>query len=247
LQPLTEVAPDAEELAVFVSTLSAVLKKLAPQKPVVHLVGASRVEDMVDWTALCSDGATLVLTGPQVEPLAKMVKGRAVVPRNRTGQACVIVIRGLYSRGFVREALGGDHPAVEPHIVMLYNADVYMHYWRRTLAELIIIRTPVIITMYCEYEGAELMNLLEAPATAFSADALTNCDEYIRKRYRGDADEFLGWTPVARPLPSVRMLWHFGRNPHAPSSVDCLAKPYRHGTRNSYWVAFTGVLDEIEL
>ena len=243
LQPLTEITPDADELAVFVATVRAALKKVsAPQKPIVHIVGASKVEDMVDWAPLCALGATLLLTGPQVEPLAKMVKGQAEVPRNRTGQQCVTVIRGLYSRGFLREALGTDHPAVQPDFVILYNADIYMNYWRRTLAELVQLRKPVIITMYCEYEGAELSNLLDAPDAAFSGEALTSCDEYIRKRYRGDADNFLTVTPVSHPLPSVRMMWHFGRNPHSPPPVDCLAKPYRHGTRNSHWIAFTGEL-----
>jgi hypothetical protein len=35
------------------------------------------------------------------------------------------------------------------------------------------------------------------------------------------------------------VLWAFERNPsaHLPP-VDCLAKPYRHGVRNSFWMAF---------
>jgi len=124
--------------------------------------------------------------------------------------------------------------------VFAFNADVYMHYWRRTLASLLSTRTPVVVTMYCEYEGGELSKvLLDDPASYFSESALEEADAYVRNRYRGDADYSLLLTPVARPLAPTRVLWAFERNPsaHLPP-VDCLAKPYRHGVRNSFWMAF---------
>ena len=122
LQPLTEIKPDAQELAVFPSTLRAALKKAAPDAPlqgtVIHVVGATLVEDLADWSPLCEDGATIVLVGPQVEPMQVMLKGREIVERDRSGQHCVTVIRGLYSRGFLRQALGNGHPATDPDAVI---------------------------------------------------------------------------------------------------------------------------------
>lgn len=244
LDPLTQIAPDSEELAVFPATLRAALVRagVPPRSGlVVHIVGATRVEDAVDWSALCQDGLTLVLAGPQVEPLAKMVKGEAIVPREKgPEQACVLVVRGLYSVGVVREALGESHPAATPDLAIAFNADVYMDYWRRTLAGMLQMRTPVVVTVYCEYERDELSKVL-TDTSAFSVDAIEAGDAYIRKRYRGDADDFLDLTPLAAPLPAARTLWTFEPNPQAHRDpIDCLEKPYRHGVRNAFWVAFSG-------
>ena len=53
LTPLTAIAPNREELSVFTSTLRAALARLgAPsgsKGTVVHVVGATSVEDDVDW------------------------------------------------------------------------------------------------------------------------------------------------------------------------------------------------------
>ena len=243
LTPLTEIMPDTEELSVFPATLRAAVTKAGVMSltgSVVHIMGATSVEDAVDWSALCADGLTLVLAGPQVHPLAKMVKGQEIVQRKKPGQECVTVVRGLYSVGVVRDALGARHAAANPDVIVAFNADVYKEYWRRTLADLLLIRKPVIVTMYCEYEGAELSSVLGDPS-AFSVSAMDEGDAYIRKRYRGDADDFLALTPAAAPLPTARMLWQFERNPNAHQPpVDCLAKPYRHGVRNSFWTAFVG-------
>ena len=84
LEPLTGVVPDDEELKVFPRTLRAALSKIAPSSKsshirpkdttpntnssnlVIHIVGASDVEDAVDWENMCRDGFTLVLVGPMV-------------------------------------------------------------------------------------------------------------------------------------------------------------------------------------
>ena len=62
-----------------------------------------------------------------------------------------------------------------------------MQYWRRTLASLLQSRnkTPVVVSMYCEYEGSELTTVLEDAGQALSTAAIDTCDAYIRKRYRG--------------------------------------------------------------
>lgn len=242
LDPLTQIEPDAAELGVFPITLSAALARagVLPDKSVIHVVGATSVEDSVDWSSFCQKGASVVLVGPQVAPIGKFVKGAAVLPREKLGQECVTVVRGLYSRGVLRAALGDQHEAVEPDMVIVFNADVYMDYWRRTLGELLQIRKPVVVSMYCEYEGGEITKVFDAD-DAFAASALEAGDEYIRKRYRGDANADLDATLLTDPMPQAQILWAFERNPHAHlPPQDCLAKPYRHGVRNSFWMAFVG-------
>ena len=248
LTPLTEIQASEEELNVFPLTMRAALSRagIKLSGAIVHVMGASDVEDAVDWSILCRDGLTIVLVGPQVAPLAKMVRGEEVVARKRTGQECVQVIRSLYSVDVVKDALGTEgSAAADPDLVIAFNADVYQEYWRRTLASLMLLRIPVAVTFYCEYEGGELSKVLDKPISAFSADAMDTGDGYIRKRYRGDADHFLALTlaaPAAQ-LPAARSLWQFEPNPNAHRPpIDCLAKPYRHGVRNAFWTAFIGAV-----
>ena len=49
----------------------------------------------------------------------------------------VTVVEGLFSRLLLLDQLGAVDPAIQPDVAMLHNADVYMPYWRRTLAELL--------------------------------------------------------------------------------------------------------------
>ena len=57
LTPLTQIQPSPAELAVFPETLRQALLKLgSPKNAVVHILGASSVEDAVDWSSLCLDG-----------------------------------------------------------------------------------------------------------------------------------------------------------------------------------------------
>ena len=121
LTPLTDVELTATEGEAFVATLQGALDKLAPATRVVHILGASKVEDAVDWSPLCAStpAPTLVLVGPQVV--------------ERPVRDCVYTVKGLYSRDTVLRALG---PALAtPDAVMLHNADLYTCPWRRTLAE----------------------------------------------------------------------------------------------------------------
>ena len=62
-------------------------------------------------------------------------------------------VRGLYSANLVRASLG-DAAAAEPDAFLLLNADAYMPYWRRTLAGLLQSGKPIVLTLYCQYEGA---------------------------------------------------------------------------------------------
>ena len=135
--PLTEIAPDAEELQAFATTLSGALRRLraeggglAAAAPVVHVVGASSVEAAVDWGSVCTatDGGgcncSLVLAGPQAEPPSQQLP-------------CVRAVPGLWSRQLLRST---DTPP--PDVVLLHNADLYMIHWRRTLAEMLQVGSP---------------------------------------------------------------------------------------------------------
>ena len=240
LTPLTEIEPEDVELGAFAATLLSALKKahVVSATPVIHVVGATSVEDRVDWSALCLTGAIVLLVGPQVEPIGTMT-GSPVVPRVRPRERCVTVVRGLYSQSLLVAALGAGHPSATPDLAVALNADIYMHYWRRTLAELLLLARPVVVTFYCKYEGRELSAVLEHPATGFSASALEKCDAYVRKRYRGDADAHL--TTLPSRIPRAAELWAFERNPSAHAApVSCTVKPFRHGVRNSFWMGFAG-------
>ena len=145
--PLTEIDPVDVELRAFAATVDGALAKLDIRSgtPVVHVVGASSVEAAVDWSAVCAKhpaGAAFVLVGPQ-----------AVPPSVEAADGCTVdVVKGMYSENLMLAELGPDHPAVLPDMIMLHNADIYMPYWRRTLAELLRLAVPVVLTVYCEYE-----------------------------------------------------------------------------------------------
>jgi hypothetical protein len=146
LTSLTEINATTVELEAFAATVAAALVKIGGlETPVVHIVGASAVEAAVNWAPLCQTGASLVLLGPQALPPAPAAAGTS------GGAAdCVTTIQGLYSISAIQAVLGPR--AAQPDMIMLHNADVYMPYWRRTLAELLQIRKPIVLTVYCEYE-----------------------------------------------------------------------------------------------
>jgi hypothetical protein len=107
-----------------------------PQRRIVHLLGASEAEDLVDWSSLCAmaNPPSLVLIGPQVV-------------ERQTG-SCVHTLKGLYSHDKVHKAV----PALStPDLILIYNADLYSCPWRRTLVELLQSGRPVVLTAYCEH------------------------------------------------------------------------------------------------
>ena len=245
LTPLTTIEPTEAELMVFGNTFHAAIDRFDlpdQQASIVHVVGASAVEDTVNWRLLCDDGMRIVLVGPQVAPIGTMTASPIVPRDDRPGEECVTVVRALYSRAAMAAALGATHPElVTPDAIIVFNADVYMHYWRRTLAEIVLTRKPVAITFYCEFERKEVRRAL-LPIN-FGAEAIAACDAHLAKRYRGDADAFL-FAPLPA-LPALKMLWEFEQNPHiAGEPTSCEADPetgeFAHGVRNAYWIAFEG-------
>lgn len=144
LQPLTEITPTPEELAVFPATVLGAVDKLglARSGAVVHLIGTSSVEALADWTPVCDSGVTLVMVGPEAVPLAHDSQAEG---------GCVSVVRGVYSRAIVASS-SNPHAATaaDPDVIVLLNADLYHIQWRRSLAELLLSRKPLVVTTYCE-------------------------------------------------------------------------------------------------
>ena len=99
----------------FVATLRAALDKLSPswmtlpQRRVVHLLGASEAEDLVDWSSLCkmANPPSLVFIGPQVV-------------ERQTG-SCVHTLNVLYSHDKVHKAVPDMST---PDLILIYNADL---------------------------------------------------------------------------------------------------------------------------
>lgn len=251
LTPLTQIAPSEVELAAFVSTLHAAIDATlsgpraadSQGRPIaVHIVGVNFVEQSIDWAPLCASGRfNLLLIGPMVDPVAKLQGSPVVQPLGaRRSHECVCIVRSLYSREAVADALGDTHPLALPDIIFVFNADIYMPVWRRSLVAMVAANVPILVTFYCEYEGKLLSDLLDAPQVQLSADAVAACDADIAKKYRQDAALFL--QPAIGPAPArIEWLWRFSPNPHAhlpPRS--CVTVPYQHGVRNSFWVAFRG-------
>lgn len=158
--------------------------------PVIHIVGASEVEQEIEWASLCDLGAAVVLVGPTVVPhrstKPKLNESHSYSDSKRKGENCVSAIKGLYSHAAVRRARIQGQLArheVKPDVFILHNADLYMCTWRRTLAELLQNGAPVILTMYCEFEGASMQRLFKWPEREFSAEALNSCDSMVQRAF----------------------------------------------------------------
>ena len=254
--PLTAIEPTPVELASFAATVVGALAKLRtdvtdlPEKAVVHIIGASPVESAVDWSPLCQQGggdaSFVVLVGPN-----------AVAGEDTWQGGCVTAVKGLYEPGgaAMRHALGPNNAAAaeRPDVIVLLNADAYMPYWRRTLAGLLLMGKPVVVTMYCEYEGHKLSRNLDWHKLEFNAPALAECDQMVRSQWGStvaDAHRRAVDTATINPqdsIPEPHMLWKLEENPHASEPPrNCYdaaisgADPTEHGVRNAYWLAFTG-------
>ena len=155
--PPTEFLAKAEGDS-FVATLRGALDKLSPSWRrcrsvgcrVVHLLGASEAEDLVDWSSLCemANPPSLVLIGPQVV-------------ERQTG-SCVHSLKGLYSHDKVHKRHKAVPALSTPDLIPIYNADLYSCPWRRTLVELLQSGRPVVLTTYCENEDGRRTFLIQS-------------------------------------------------------------------------------------
>jgi len=233
LTPLTKIKATEVELAAFSKTAKGALDELFPTKPspVLHIVGASDVESNVDWSDLCSRGATVVLVGPE-----------AVIPRESSagGSECVTVVKELYS--VTKMARDG----VTPDLLLLLNADLYTCVWRRSLVEFLKSGIPVVVTFYCEFEGAAITRLFNWPELEFTPQSLERCDETVKRAF-GEASAQGHLTTAmsieVKDIPEARLLWEFSPNPFAHANPKECYTLSEHGTRNAYWMAFTGAPD----
>ena len=226
LPPLTTIEATADERAAFRETLVGALKRVHGRKEsytsVVHVVGASEVEASIDWTPLCNLGVNLLLVGPKIDP------------GSVTGTNCVSAVRALYSRAAVETSGKVPPTMIHPDLIIGFNLDIYMPYWRRTVADLLQSRTPVVVTMYCAYEGYKFDRFLKWPEVEFSTKGFLAAPAAQAELNVGDG-----------PIPAFENLWKFQPNPHAHANpVNCYSqavmKGELHGTRNSFWVSFRG-------
>lgn len=206
LVPLTEIKAEPVELDAFAATLVGALEKLGLNNPIVHMIGTSDVEHAVDWSPACEMGATILMVGPN-----------AVL--HRAAGSCVTAIKGVYSKEVVEAA--ADPSQLEPDVFMLHHADIYTcSLWRRTLSKLLNTGKPIVLTVYCEFEGAAMDRIFRWWDEELSPQRVTKCS--------GGISESDG--VIHKPTK----LWGFQRNPHAhapPRSCDFgkhrrpLAKP----------------------
>lgn len=230
LTPLTEIAPTNVELGAFAATVVGALTRLRSktnglekQVRTVHVVGASSVEAAVDWTPVCESGVSVVLVGPQVESSGQDEGG------------CVTTVKGLYSAAAVRSA---QQP--EPDAVFLLNSDLYMPYWARTLADLLRQGIPVVVTMYCQYEGAKLERLLKWADVELTPERLAEADATVQS-HPVHAQFAVGHASAGDGgVPEPDILWSFDANPHAHDKPKNCYNADQHGTRNGYWLSFRG-------
>jgi hypothetical protein len=228
--PLTTIDATQTELDAFIATVEGGLLKINANKQiVVHLVGASEVEASIDWSPLCEKyNIEFLLVGPKLPN---------VTSKKRESQ-CTHYHKSLYSRRSLAESNLNKNLLI-PDLVIGFNVDIYMIYWRRTLGELIQLRKPIIVTVYCAYEGHKLVRLMKWRDQEFSPAALSQCDTFnkvkiISNDLRSDAD-----------IPEIITLWDFTENPHAHAKPkNCYNKKimegFDYGVRNSFWIGFQG-------
>ena len=231
--PLTTIAPTPIERSAFRATVEGGLQRLQTPVKVVHLIGASDVEASVDWLPLCQKyGVTFLLVGP------KLIESTV----NNKADHCVHYLTNLYTK----EALADsqlDSSLLTPDLLVGLNVDIYMIYWRRTLGEMLQTGKPIIVTVYCGYEGHKLVRLMKWKEQSFSPQALLQCDGF-NKRTPSGADR-----AAVLDTPEIVTLWEFEPNPHAHAKPkNCYGKAIMegkdHGVRNSFWIGFQGKVEE---
>lgn len=217
------------------------LQRLRTPRPVqiVHLIGASDVEASVDWLPLCQKyGLTFLLVGP------KLIESTV----NKKADRCVHYLTDLYTK----EALANsqlDPSLLTPDLLVGLNVDIYMIYWRRTLGLMLQTGKPIVITVYCGYEGHKLVRLMKWKEQSFSPQALSQCDGFNKRTSStgtGGADR-----DAVFDTPEIVTLWDFEPNPHAHAKPkNCYGKAIMegkdHGVRNSFWLGFQGKVVEEE-
>ena len=241
----------ASTLETFPRTLLAGLAKIGGDggaSPTVHVVGAAGREATVDWTDACKIVGGILLVGPQVfldgpEKVEGncVSKVQALYSAEALRDALVAAEAHLGSQHQRQAASPGPDslaPSVEegvvkaaqleaPDMAIAFNSDMYTCPWRRTLAELLRLQNPVLVTTYDYFEVEALKRILDDPANTFSAESLRECDEITAGLYPNITPRPGG---AMSEVPTVRWLWEGELNPHSMASSP-----------NAYWLAFVGV------
>ena len=150
--PLTKIQATQIELKVFPSTLLSAIQKLTVPINVIHVIGASDVEASIDWSPVCQKNIHIVLIGP---------KATALTSQNIATTNCTTVVVSKYSRSIVAQELATETHLHNPSLVIGFNVDIYMPYWKDTMVDIVHSGVPVVVTLYCQYEGAKLARLLK--------------------------------------------------------------------------------------
>lgn len=153
--PLTKIQATQIELKVFPSTLLSAIQKLGQTAlpiNVIHVIGASDVEASIDWSPVCQKNIHIVLIGP---------KATALTSQNIATTNCTTVVVSKYSRSIVAQELATETHLHNPSLVIGFNVDIYMPYWKDTMVDIVHSGVPVVVTLYCQYEGAKLARLLK--------------------------------------------------------------------------------------
>ena len=73
----------------------------------------------------------------------------------------------------------------------------------------------------------------------FSNKKLAQCDREVARLWSRFSDDH-NQAELSPAVPAAHFLWRFETNPNAHAApTDCYAGK-EHGTRNAYWMAFTG-------
>eukprot|EP01051_Picozoa_sp_SAG22_P000731 SAG22_NODE_22_length_31438_cov_47.016529_15_plen_110_part_00 len=98
--------------------------------------------------------------------------------------------------------------------------------------------------MPCE-QGHKMERLLNWPEIEFNTEAFAACDRLVAANFGAEHAKGLALAGEAEPVPEPRTLWGFTPNPHAHAPAkncysDQVMKGLEHGTRNAFWMAFSG-------
>jgi hypothetical protein len=87
-------------------------------------------------------------------------------------------------------------------LLRLLRAD--MPGWRRTLAEVLQLRKPVVVSMYCEHEGHKMTRQLNWVEQEFSEAAFQQCDRIVRHWFAAHAEQHIAEAGQGTPPDDVR-------------------------------------------
>jgi hypothetical protein len=139
-------------------------------------------------------------------------------------------------------------------LLRLLRAD--MPGWRRTLAEVLQLRKPVVVSMYCEHEGHKMTRQLNWVEQEFSEAAFQQCDRIVRHWFAAHAEQHIAEAGQGTPPDDVRhtigpvhrgaclaphAIFHASDDSHTqpphPDSSSIVARAMHHRTAPCAWQA----------